>query len=379
MKDLTLPKEGEQGVTISWESSNQEVVNNDGEIQRPAFGEAPIAVTLTAHLKKGEASQEKAFELTVLPETFKGLVAHYNFEDNLSDSTGNVEDGTLTGNRLNNTGGTIDFVEGQSGKAAKFDGESGVKLPDGLINSYSYSVALWLKPSDLSGYTTSFFGASANNSWVSLLPNGFGDETLLWSGEEWFDGSTGMQIPLDEWSHVVFTVDQGALTIYINGEKVSEMPKFPDVFTKLDAEFGLGVNYWDTPFQGLMDEVYIYNNQVLSQDQVTNYLAEGTFELSTSNNGDDETEEEGTDEGTTEEENEEETVTEDTSQDEEEGQDSNKNNSTEEEAATPTDDEKEHSLPDTATGMYSWMLAGIGLLCIGATAYLVTRRKRNES
>ncbi|MGN8645735.1 family 43 glycosylhydrolase [Gracilibacillus sp. HCP3S3_G5_1] len=282
MGDLQLLTEGDEGSTILWESSNPEVVSNKGTVQRPNRGEEPEELRLTATVTKGNAVATRTFDITVIPETYRGLVAHYSFENDLSDEAGNVGNGTITGDRLHNEGGEITFEEGKVGQAAKFNGESGIRLPDGLIDSFEYSVALWLKPEAFNSYTPSFFGASAENSWVSLLPNGFGSQTMLWSGEQWYDGETGIQIPLNEWSHVVFTVDRGDLSIYIDGAKVTEMSDFPNVFNTLEASFGLGVNYWDLPYQGLIDELYIYNNQVLTEDQIENYWNNGSFSLDTS-------------------------------------------------------------------------------------------------
>ncbi|MGO4373746.1 LamG domain-containing protein, partial [Paenibacillus sp. MCAF20] len=90
---------------------------------------------------------------------------------------------------------------------------------------------------------------------------------MLWSGTSWYDASTGMQIPIGEWAHVAFTVEDGRITVYVNGEAKFTGTGFPDVFTSNDAVFALGVNYWDTPFTGMIDELLIYN-AALSAKQI---------------------------------------------------------------------------------------------------------------
>lgn len=71
------------------------------------------------------------------------------------------------------------------------------------------------------------------------------------------------------------TVDGGKLTTYINGEQASSMEGFPDVFTPAGAShFALGVNYWDAPYNGKIDELKIYD-EVLSADDVAIIHAEG--------------------------------------------------------------------------------------------------------
>ncbi len=61
-----LPSTGSGTSTITWVSSNTGVVSNDGQtINRPAFLAANVALTLTATITKGSASDTKVFALTV--------------------------------------------------------------------------------------------------------------------------------------------------------------------------------------------------------------------------------------------------------------------------------------------------------------------------
>jgi|GEM_PF-1578440 len=60
---LNLPVTGEHGTTISWSSSNTEIITHNGLVTLPLSGS--IKVTLTAAITKGSASDTKQFELTV--------------------------------------------------------------------------------------------------------------------------------------------------------------------------------------------------------------------------------------------------------------------------------------------------------------------------
>jgi hypothetical protein len=153
------------------------------------------------------------------------------------------------------------------------DGFSGVRLPDSLIDSDSYSVAFWLHPDQLSQHTTTFFGAMAMNSWISFVPWGPGPDTgytMLWSGSDtgtgWFDATTGLRINAGEWTHVAFTVRHGQVDVYLNGENRFSSGGFPQVFTGEGAVFALGVNYWDPAYVGLMDELRIYRHALTSEE-----------------------------------------------------------------------------------------------------------------
>nr|WP_257009855.1 LamG domain-containing protein [Evansella halocellulosilytica] len=155
------------------------------------------------------------------------------------------------------------------GQAAYFDGESGVRLADGLISSNSYSVSFWLKPEQLTTYTTTFFGARDDSHWVSVLPSGpVGGQTMVWSGSvNWYDALTGTTIPTEEWTHVALTVDEGNINVFLNGAVLFSGTDFPNIFTNTQGSFSLGVNWWDPPYKGLIDDLQIYEG-ALSSDEI---------------------------------------------------------------------------------------------------------------
>jgi arabinan endo-1,5-alpha-L-arabinosidase len=195
-------------------------------------------------------------------------VAAYGFEDDLSESTGAQGPGSVVGNRINVPGGTIAFDAGAVGRALVLDGASGVRLPDGLIRDRSYSISLWLNPAAVSQFTTAFFGWATESSWISVVPRGPGgaQNTMLWSGTAWFDGTFNTPIPVGAWSHLVMVVDGGTLRLYLNGELVNTMAGFPDVFTPAPAtQFALGVNFWDLPYRGLIDQLKIYDEAIAAE------------------------------------------------------------------------------------------------------------------
>jgi arabinan endo-1,5-alpha-L-arabinosidase len=266
INNLELPTEGTRDAVISWSSSNADVVTDTGIITRPAAGSDPAEATLTATIQKGSETTTKVFTISVLPAKASGEIAHYSFNGDLTDSLGNLTAGTVTGNRIDNTTGNISYTEGKSGNAAVFNGDSGVRLPNGLISSNSYSVALWLKPEQLTAFTTTFFGARDANNWVSLVPMGpVGNQTMIWSGTTWYDAVTGMTIPAGEWTHLAFTVNEGQISVYVNGEEKFNKDGFPNVFTTTNGTFGLGVNWWDTPYKGLIDELHVYEGSLTAE------------------------------------------------------------------------------------------------------------------
>ncbi len=60
--DMSLPTEGINATTITWSSSNEEILSKDGKVVYP---EEDTVVTLTATISRGDVSKEKAFDIRV--------------------------------------------------------------------------------------------------------------------------------------------------------------------------------------------------------------------------------------------------------------------------------------------------------------------------
>ncbi|WP_460799080.1 LamG-like jellyroll fold domain-containing protein [Microbacterium sp. GXF0217] len=270
--DLDLPSAGTGGTTITWASSDETVVTADGTVTRPAVGEGDTTATLTATVSNGAAAKQVPFEITVLARTPGVLAGAWSFENGLADANNTFPDAVATGNRLDApaTAPAAFAADGVSGSALHLDGTSGVRLPDDLMQGTSYSVSLWLRPEQLTAYTSAFFAAESPTNWLSLLPkghSGVGGSAMLWSGSErWYDAGTGRFLPTGEWSHVAFVVDGTAASVYVDGELTYEGVGFGDVLSGEDNVFALGVNWWDVPYQGDIDELTVWSSALSPED-----------------------------------------------------------------------------------------------------------------
>lgn len=278
-ENFILPLTGPFASAISWVSSDPSVLDvdiNEAVVTRPARGQNDVDVTLTATINLNGQQLAKPFTVTVKSLSPPEPIATFDFEDNLSDSTGSFGSGSVVGNRIDVAGGSVSYSTGRVGKALVLNGSSGVLLPDNLIEGHRYSISLWLNPAVASQFSPSLFGWATGSSWISLVPRGPGADqhTMLWSGTAWFDGSFGSSIPLNTWSHLVVVVDNGSLKTYVNGVLSNSMANFPDVFTPAAVtHFALGVNYWDTPFNGQIDQLKVYNNSI-GQEVITELYGE---------------------------------------------------------------------------------------------------------
>ena len=275
VKNIELPTTAAGGTTIQWTSSDPAVISETGVVTRPEADQPAAIVTLTALIQNELQSEQLSFEIQVEPKEAGKLSAYYSFDETYQNAAGDQTDAQVTGDRINNTGGAVPFVEGIKGQAASFDGKSGLSLGKGLITQNAYTVAFWINPAELNQFTTAFFGAATEQSWISLTPVGPANQTMLWSGQQWYDAPIGSTIPADTWSHVAFTVSDGKVAVYTNGEERFAGEAFPNIFEGSAASFGLAVNYWDQPFKGLIDELYIQDGIVLPADEIKALYDEG--------------------------------------------------------------------------------------------------------
>jgi len=278
-EDLDLPTMGPQAVEISWQSSNEDVVATDGTVNRPSLLTGDIKVTLTATLTKGQESMDFNFEIVVKAQhenPFRdGLVAYYDFNGTYNDILNLNPAATVTGSGILIPGTTPpSFVdEGIGGESIYFDGNSGLLLPLTVLDQADmYTVSFWIKPEVLTEHTPTFFVAVDEANWMSLVPRAWDQHLMLWSrtvderGDHWYDGRTHVLVEEGEWTHVSFTYHQGDIAIYVDGINRFNGTEFGDFFQTNNPVIALGVNYWDIPFQGEMDELRIYERALKAEE-----------------------------------------------------------------------------------------------------------------
>lgn len=267
---------------IRWTSSNDSVLkptNGVAVVKQPTAEEGDKTVTLTAHITYQNFTDTKEFQVTV-----KSLApAEYSFEGDLTSLNNAAPEGKVTGNFIHNTGGAVSYVEGVKGLAVKLDGATGVRLPDNLITTGSYTISLWLKPAVFTDYTTAFFGGANTNYWLSLVPSMSGTaKTRVWAnGPAFYDNAElSNRIPVGQWTHIVIMVDgenNNTIKLFVNGAQQLEATDFRRVMTVAGEtnEFALGVNYWDTPFNGAIDELKVYTGTI-STEKINSLFKEGS-------------------------------------------------------------------------------------------------------
>jgi len=197
-------------------------------------------------------------------------VGYWKFDEGsgttANDSSGLGNDGTITGASW--------AKEGRVGNSLSFNGTSDyVSIPVDPVNGgQEMSISAWVKP------TPSTSGPIAGNmfGWyyrygIMLHSNGY------YYG--YFRSSTGLsnlsslKIPTGNWDHLVVTYDNGNTNIFFNGELTNSGTFQYAPLTQSSNIINIGTHATsaDDWFDGLIDEVKIYNTALTPEQVLLDY------------------------------------------------------------------------------------------------------------
>ena len=284
-QNIELPTIGAFGTKISWESSNEELLSNDGVVNR---GEEDTEVIIKAVVTKGDSIATEEFKINIigmLKEVGIDPLYRYDFENVIDKdvaSTGiQSEEGFLIGNS--------NIVEDEErGNVVEITSEAEVrkenyfKLPEntfeGITAEDGYTVSMWIN-----------LDKSHENYWEhSALFEARGSETYpmtrlganligrINSNGAWSDTNERFkQLQDNTWELITFTVSGKGIVVYIDGYEVARENKdialsFADNFLAqmTDVRIASG-NVWNDKdlAHAKFDNIEFYNKS-LSEKQV---------------------------------------------------------------------------------------------------------------
>jgi hypothetical protein len=191
-------------------------------------------------------------------------VASYGFEEAtgtaIADESGSSDGGIGEATRTN---------LGRFGRALSFDGEDDkATVPDNppLDLATSMTVEAWVKPRSATDWRTVLFKESGAGVDYALYASSDTDvPSVNLGGDPGARGSSDLDP--GKWSHLAATYDNNILRLFVNGTQVGTRT-LPEA---LDGSFGgplsFGGNYvWGEHFDGLIDEVRIYNRALTTTE-----------------------------------------------------------------------------------------------------------------
>ena len=203
-----------------------------------------------------------------------GLVSWWPADGNALDIvSGN--NGTLEGG--------VTFTNGEVGQAFSFDGTGYVEVGDkaDLVMSNSFSFEGWIYPTGpgTDGQGGGIIINKENEYEIARFPDG----TIQWAFANWSPGwefiDSGAITLLNEWSHVAVVYSNGMVNTYPNGILANtylgsgSIGQFHE-YGHNDFDFRIGgCSAGNEFFQGLIDEVPIYNRALTSNEVAAIYFA----------------------------------------------------------------------------------------------------------
>jgi hypothetical protein len=206
--------------------------------------------------------------LTLSSPASAELVAWWRFDDGSGttamDSSGNGNDGTLSGNPQ--------WVGGQLGGALDFSGtNSRVTAPHIPLDNRSFTIALWVNlGQNTSEHIAISQGPGSTNNGLHLRLGGSGNPPAGGLNFGFYANDLvtgGGLLELNTWYHLgfVYDVDAQQKRIYVGGALVDEATSTPFLGTTQDTLIGS----WNSDqwFEGMIDDVQIYD-EALTENNI---------------------------------------------------------------------------------------------------------------
>ena len=175
------------------------------------------------YLSNGAKSATPAVDEDDDIDLSNGLVAHYEFEGDASDSSGNGNDGeiigaTLTENRFGEEDGAYHIAADSS-----YDR---ISLPAETVNGLEdFTIASWVRFDAKNINHTTILSVS-NSEYNNELYLGYSSTWGVWfvimsGSEETFSDAT--EFPINKWFHVVYTKQGSSSSIYLDGTLINTL------------------------------------------------------------------------------------------------------------------------------------------------------------
>lgn len=213
-----------------------------------------------------------------------GLIAHYEFDGNANDSSGNG----LHGVAYNN----YEYLPGVHSAAIRLVGSGHTGLGGGHVLLPSlpfdtmpeFTISIWVNyEGNASFHSESFisFGRSASGNTIVKM-NYTRNRQIDFSVGEWpVSGLVRVPFPMNfenSWNHLVLRADHGVLTGFINGQSVGSNSYVLNPGMMEDVA-GIGVHWFNSGgtesnrYIGSVDDVRIYNRALSDGDIEDLYLS----------------------------------------------------------------------------------------------------------
>jgi PKD repeat protein len=217
--------------------------------------------TVRARIKdKDGAFTDYTTTVTVNPPN-NGLAAYFNFDEGSGTAVGST-----VGGHTGTISGATWVAAGQSGAALSFDGVNDrVIVPDSnsLDLTTGMTLEAWVRPAAVGGWQTVAFKERGTTEHAYALYAS--DDTGKAAGTMYTGGASDISVvntantAAGTWTHLATTFDGSNFRLYVNGSLVRTTAHTGSI-TTTNNNLSIGGNaVWGEYFNGLIDELRIYN------------------------------------------------------------------------------------------------------------------------
>ena len=203
--------------------------------------------------------------ITVLPSAVPNLVLYQNFDGSALDFSGKNNHGEWQGSES--------YGLGVVGQAASFDGtDSGgyvlVDHDETLDGMNKLTLSAWAKKNDaaVGGYVFLkhiTYSLIADEKRINTYVEGSGGHTSIVPTTDLINDT--------EWHHYALTYDGNTAKVYVDGQELESKPFSESIATNPARNLYIGKNPWGNNFNGLIDEVKIYDKALTGQEILASY------------------------------------------------------------------------------------------------------------
>ena len=233
-------------------------------VRRPVFTLLGVVAVLAFGLVTSTHSVSAA---TPAGSTLTGLAAYWSFD---SSTNFNVPD--VGGSTLTKGNGASWTASGKFGGALSLNGSSqslyDLSSPTYLpVGNSSYTQSVWFKPNVVSGngglVGWGNYGSERRTNALRLYENSGGFRHYWWGADL---DCTGAECPISAgtWYHVASTWDGTTRKLFVNG--VLKRADTPGANNATAADFHIGKTCCSEYFNGLIDDVAIYNRELTASE-----------------------------------------------------------------------------------------------------------------
>ncbi len=202
-----------------------------------------------------------------------GLVAAYGFNEGagtqVTDSSGFTNNGSIVGATWSTSGHT--------GSALSFNGtNASVSIPDSnsLDLTSGMTLEAWVRPTAGTGWRTVVLKEAGSNLSYALYAANGASRPVGWINNPADFSVTGTAaVALNTWTHLAVTYDGSSFRLYTNGVLVRTTSNVTAIRPSTNVLRIGGNAIWGEYFQGLIDDVRVYNRALTASEIQTDMNA----------------------------------------------------------------------------------------------------------